>query len=175
MGQTAELLHRCARNFALVVSQLPRDSRMCWPLLESAVTWSHFLIPWIKRELLKRSLYLQHGERFQWIVGSLKKMPPAEYALSVVYEWLLRFFVNRVINYPDSFIYCAGDRITDTTSTDYQSWFTSVSNRLPGVSAKTNAPQITIDDARNVTVNLRWQVPGDSNSHQMIVQTLITD
>lgn len=66
-------------------------------------------------------------------------------------------------------------RFADTTSTDYQSWFTSVSNRLPGVSAKTNAPQITIDDARNVTVNLRWQVPGDSNSHQMIVQTLITD
>ncbi len=66
-------------------------------------------------------------------------------------------------------------RFADTTSTDYQSWFTSVSNRLPGVSAKTNTPQITIDDARNVTVNLRWQVPGDSNSHQMIVQTLITD
>ena len=66
-------------------------------------------------------------------------------------------------------------RFIDTTSTDYQSWFTSVSNRLPGVSAKTNAPQITIDDARNVTVNLRWQVLGDSNSHQMIVQTLITD
>ena len=66
-------------------------------------------------------------------------------------------------------------RYADTTSTDYQSWFTSVSNRLLGVSAKTNAPQITIDDARNVTVNLRWQVPGDSNSHQMIVQTLITD
>ncbi len=66
-------------------------------------------------------------------------------------------------------------RYADTTSTDYQSWFTSVSNRLPGVSAKTNTPQITIDDARNVTVNLRWQVPGDSNSHQMIVQTLITD
>ncbi len=66
-------------------------------------------------------------------------------------------------------------RYADTTSTDYQSWFTSVSNRLPGVSAKTNTPQIIIDDARNVTVNLRWQVPGDSNSHQMIVQTLITD
>lgn len=66
-------------------------------------------------------------------------------------------------------------RYADTTSTDYQSWFTSVSNRLPGVSAKTNTPQITIDDARNVTVNLRWQVPGDSNSHQLIVQTLITD
>ncbi len=66
-------------------------------------------------------------------------------------------------------------RFADTTSTDYQSWFTSVSNRLPGVSANTNTPKITIDDARNVTVNLRWQVPGDSNSHQMIVQTLITD
>ena len=66
-------------------------------------------------------------------------------------------------------------RFADTTSKDYQSWFTSVSNRLPGVSAKLNAPQITIDDARNVTVNIRWQVPGDSTSHQMIVQTLITD
>ena len=66
-------------------------------------------------------------------------------------------------------------RFADATSTDYQSWFTSVSNRLPGVSEKTNAPQITIDDARNVTVTSRWQVPGDSTSHQMIVQTLITD
>ena len=66
-------------------------------------------------------------------------------------------------------------RFADTTSKDYQSWFTSVSNRLPGVSAKLNAPQITIDNARNVTVNIRWQVPGDSTSHQMIVQTLITD
>jgi type IV pilus assembly protein PilV len=66
-------------------------------------------------------------------------------------------------------------RFADTTSKDYQSWFTSVSNRFPGVSAKLNAPQITIDDARNVTVNIRWQVPGDSTSHQMIVQTLITD
>ena len=66
-------------------------------------------------------------------------------------------------------------RFADTTSKDYQSWFTSVSNRLPGVSAKSNAPQITIDDARNVTVNIRWQVPGDSTSHQMIVQTMITD
>ena len=66
-------------------------------------------------------------------------------------------------------------RFADTTSKDYQSWFTSVSRRLPGVSAQTNAPQITIDDARNVTVNIRWQVPGDSTSHQMIVQTLITD
>jgi len=66
-------------------------------------------------------------------------------------------------------------RFADTESTDYQSWFTSVSNRLPGVSAKTNVPLITIDDARNVTVNIRWQVPGDSTSHQMVVQTLITD
>jgi type IV pilus assembly protein PilV len=66
-------------------------------------------------------------------------------------------------------------RFADTTSADYQSWFTSVSNRLPSVSRKSNAPQITIDDARNVTVNIRWQVPGDGISHQMIVQTLITD
>jgi len=66
-------------------------------------------------------------------------------------------------------------RFADTNSADYQSWFTSVSNRLPGVSAKTNVPLITIDDARNVTVNIRWQVPSDSTSHQMVVQTLITD
>jgi hypothetical protein len=66
-------------------------------------------------------------------------------------------------------------RFADTSSKDYQSWFTSVSNRLPGVSAKANTPQITIDNARNVTVTIRWQVPGDSTSHPMIVQTLITD
>lgn len=63
----------------------------------------------------------------------------------------------------------------DVSSDDYQTWFASVSRRLPGVSTTANKPQITIDDARNVTVDVRWQVPGDSASHQMIVQTLITD
>lgn len=67
------------------------------------------------------------------------------------------------------------NRFTDTTSADYKSWFASVSRRLPGVSEKTNTPQITIDDARTVTVNLQWQVPGDNTSHQMVVQTVITD
>lgn len=42
-----------------------------------------------------------------WII---KKMTPAEHAMSVLYEWLFRFFVNRVINDLDSFIYCACDR-----------------------------------------------------------------
>ncbi|MCE2870196.1 MAG: hypothetical protein LW714_02130 [Oxalobacteraceae bacterium] len=66
-------------------------------------------------------------------------------------------------------------RYKDTTSADYKSWFATVSHRLPGVSATMNTPQITIDDARNVTVSLQWQVPGDNKSHQMIVRTLITD
>ncbi len=66
-------------------------------------------------------------------------------------------------------------RYKDTTSADYKSWFETVSHRLPGVSVTTNTPQITIDDARNVTVNLQWQVPGDKKSHQMVVRTLITD
>jgi type IV pilus assembly protein PilV len=66
-------------------------------------------------------------------------------------------------------------RFADTTSADYKNWFAAVSRRLPGVSATTNAPQITIDDARNVTVNVRWQAAGDDRSHQLTVQTLITD
>ena len=66
-------------------------------------------------------------------------------------------------------------RFGDTSSKEYQSWFTSVSHRLPGVSNTTNKPQITIDDSRNVTMNIQWQVPGDKTAHQMTVQTLITD
>jgi type IV pilus assembly protein PilV len=66
-------------------------------------------------------------------------------------------------------------RFADTTSADYKNWFASVSRRLPGISGTKNTPQITIDDARNVTINVRWQAPGDDRSHQMTVQTLITD
>lgn len=66
-------------------------------------------------------------------------------------------------------------RFGDTSSKDYQSWFTSVSRRLPGVSNTTNKPQVTIDDSGNVTVNIQWQVPGDKTAHQMTVQTLIAD
>ena len=66
-------------------------------------------------------------------------------------------------------------RFGDTSSKDYQSWFTSVSRRLPGVSNTTNKPQVTIDDSGNVTVNIQWQVPGDKTAHKMTVQTLIAD
>jgi type IV pilus assembly protein PilV len=66
-------------------------------------------------------------------------------------------------------------RFGDTSSKDYQRWFASVTQRLPGVSNTTNKPQVTIDDFRNVTVNIQWQVPGDKTAHQMTVQTLIAD
>ena len=67
------------------------------------------------------------------------------------------------------------DRFGNASTDDYRDWLASVQQRLPGVSASTNAPVITIGSDRTVTVTLSWQASGDRDAHQLIFQTLITD
>ena len=67
------------------------------------------------------------------------------------------------------------DRFGNASTDDYRDWLASVQQRLPGVSASTNAPVITISSDRTVTVTLSWQASGDRDAHQLIFQTLITD
>lgn len=67
------------------------------------------------------------------------------------------------------------DRFGNTSTVDYQDWFASVQQRLPGVSASAHAPVISIGTDRRVTVTLGWQAPGDHEAHQLVFQTLITD
>lgn len=67
------------------------------------------------------------------------------------------------------------ERFDDAESTDYQRWLDSVHARLPGTDATNNLPVITIDDARHVSVLLRWQAPGDGKTHQLLTLTTITD
>ena len=67
------------------------------------------------------------------------------------------------------------DRFGDTASDDYKDWLASVQQRLPGVTALSHVPVITIGPDRRVTVSLSWQAAGDQDAHQLIFQTLITD
>ncbi len=67
------------------------------------------------------------------------------------------------------------DRFGQTSSDDYQRWLAMVRQRLPGISTAANQPSVTIDNDRNVTVLLYWQSPGDNESHQLRVQTRVTD
>ena len=66
-------------------------------------------------------------------------------------------------------------RFGDTASDDYKDWLASVQQRLPGVTALSHVPVITIGPDRRVTVSLSWQAAGDQDAHQLIFQTLITD
>ncbi len=67
------------------------------------------------------------------------------------------------------------DRFGDAKADDYQRWLTSVQQRLPGVTATANAPSVSIDSERNVTVTVYWRSPADRDTHQLTVQARITD
>ena len=54
-------------------------------------------------------------------------------------------------------------------------WLARVQQRLPGVTALSHVPVITIGPDRRVTVSLSWQAAGEQDAHQLIFQTLITD
>jgi type IV pilus assembly protein PilV len=58
---------------------------------------------------------------------------------------------------------------------EYKNWRDLVASKLPGITATANKPVITIDSARNVNINIYWQVPGDPQSHKLIAKTVITD
>jgi type IV pilus assembly protein PilV len=67
------------------------------------------------------------------------------------------------------------DRFGKTSADDYQRWLAVVKERLPGISETNNTPKVTIDSDRTVTVSLYWKSSGDKDTHQLTVQSRITD
>lgn len=66
-------------------------------------------------------------------------------------------------------------RFTKTESEDYQRWLATVHARLPGTSGTTNLPTISIDEQRQVKIQMFWQAPGDGKTHQLLTLATITD
>lgn len=66
-------------------------------------------------------------------------------------------------------------RFTEPESEDYQRWLATVHSRLPGTSGTTNLPIISIDEKRQVKIQMRWQAPGDGKTHQLVTVATITD
>lgn len=63
----------------------------------------------------------------------------------------------------------------DKNGLEYRRWREIVITKLPGITASKNQPEITVNDKRKVTVNIKWQVPGEENSHNLITSTVIID
>lgn len=66
-------------------------------------------------------------------------------------------------------------RYAVTTAADYQRWQKRVATQLPGVTALTNAPVVSIDNNRSVSIKLSWQSPGQPNPHSLLATARITD
>lgn len=64
---------------------------------------------------------------------------------------------------------------TGTTCPGYTTWYTTVSSRLPGVTATTK-PNVDIDAFGIVTITLYWRAPSDdpgANPHRFDLQSQI--
>lgn len=59
-----------------------------------------------------------------------------------------------------------------TPPTELASWVSSIQNGLPGVTATSNLPIVTVAGT-TITVTVRWQLPGSSESHQHITMAYI--
>jgi len=63
----------------------------------------------------------------------------------------------------------------DLQANEYQQWLQRVQSALPGISTTRNAPQLLIDDQRQITLTLYWQAPSDTERHQLVTVTRLTD
>ncbi|MFM8246400.1 MAG: hypothetical protein ACKN9M_05560 [Burkholderiaceae bacterium] len=63
----------------------------------------------------------------------------------------------------------------DSASDEYQRWLVRVQATLPGLATDRNQPELLIDDSRNITLTLHWQAPSDTEQHQLVVVTRLTD
>lgn len=63
----------------------------------------------------------------------------------------------------------------DLQANEYQQWLRRVQSALPGISTTRNAPQLLIDDQRQITLTLYWQAPSDTERHQLVTVTRLTD
>lgn len=66
-------------------------------------------------------------------------------------------------------------RYAVTTAADYQRWQQRVATQLPGVTALINAPVVSIDNNRSVSITLFWQSPGQASRHSLLATARITD
>jgi type IV pilus assembly protein PilV len=66
-------------------------------------------------------------------------------------------------------------RFADTSAAEYQRWEQEVAAQLPGITAQANQPTVSVDNNRNVTIQLSWQSPGQSQVHSLLAKALITD
>jgi type IV pilus assembly protein PilV len=58
---------------------------------------------------------------------------------------------------------------------EYQRWLERVRSTLPGITDNQNLPELLIDDERTIRLTLRWQIPSDTQQHQLVVVTRLTD
>jgi type IV pilus assembly protein PilV len=58
---------------------------------------------------------------------------------------------------------------------EYQRWLERVRSTLPGITDNQNLPELLIDDERTISLTLRWQIPSDTQQHQLVVVTRLTD
>jgi len=63
----------------------------------------------------------------------------------------------------------------DPLADEYQRWLQRVQSTLPGVTENKNLPALHIDDERIITLTLHWQIPSDTQQHQLVVVTRLTD
>lgn len=63
----------------------------------------------------------------------------------------------------------------DPLADEYQRWLKRVQSTLPGVTNNKNLPELRIDDERIITLTLRWRIPSDTQQHQLVVVTRLTD
>jgi type IV pilus assembly protein PilV len=58
---------------------------------------------------------------------------------------------------------------------EYERWLERVRSTLPGITDNQNLPELLIDDERTISLTLRWQIPSDTQQHQLVVVTRLTD
>jgi type IV pilus assembly protein PilV len=63
----------------------------------------------------------------------------------------------------------------DQRSDEYQQWLQRVQSALPGASTERNMPQLLINDQRQITLTLYWQAPSETERHQLVTVTQLTD
>ena len=66
-------------------------------------------------------------------------------------------------------------RFTEPESEEYRRWLAAVHSRLPGTSGTTNLPTVSINDQRQVKIQMFWQAPGDGRVHRLLTLATITD
>jgi type IV pilus assembly protein PilV len=61
----------------------------------------------------------------------------------------------------------------NASGAEYLAWKTKVIDTLPGAGIAANLPTIAIDADSQVTVTVRWQLPGASTAHNYVAVTRI--